>query len=216
MRVQGTPNTTERLIIYKPGKNGVEGRTIKLDAQGRTTVTFDATTITSTTRRLVTTDAGHRDITTAGNWSGKYGATAAWFAGQKIEPAHGFTLNTSAPVYVWPKNDGTARILAGKAPACWTTADQFTMNVGAPTGRAYRLTVYLMDYDNGKRAMEITVKSRDGKVHDRQSATVAETDKGIYLSWDVTGPVTVKARKTEGFNAAVSGVFVDNQQGECK
>jgi hypothetical protein len=132
-----------------------------------------------------------------------------WIAGQKIESTNGYSLRTSAPVYVWPTNDGTARILAGKAPACWTTGEQFTMSVGAPAGKAYRLTVYVMDYDNGKRAMEITVKSRDGKVHDRQTATVAETDKGIYFLWDITGPVTIKARKTEGVNATVSGVFVD-------
>jgi hypothetical protein len=74
-----------------------------------------------------------------------------------------------------------------------------------------------MDYDNTlypARAMEITVKSWDGKVHDRQTATVSETNHGIYFCWDVTGPVTITARKKEGFNAAVSGVFVDPVQKE--
>ena len=83
------------------------------------------------------------------------------------------------------------------------------MNVGAPTGRTYRLTVYVMDYDNGKRGMQLTVKSRDGRVYDRQNTTVAETNQGVYFSWEVTGPATIRARKTAGYNAAVSGVFVD-------
>lgn len=49
-QVQGSPNATARLIIYKPDKHGVEELVIKLDAQGQATVTFDATPITPTTR----------------------------------------------------------------------------------------------------------------------------------------------------------------------
>jgi hypothetical protein len=49
-QVQGSPNATARLIIYKPDKHGVEELVINLDAQGQATVTFDATTITPTTR----------------------------------------------------------------------------------------------------------------------------------------------------------------------
>ena len=220
VQVRGQPRATGRLIVFKPGPNGVEDRAIELDAQGRAAVTFDATTITQAAQKIVsmpvTTTVGRRDTATAGNWHGKYGATAAWLAGQKIEPANGFTLKTAAPVYVWPKDDGTPRVLdlptghAGvRVAACWTTGDRFTMCVDSPSKRPYRLTVYVMDYDNGKRGMEITVKSRDGKVYDRQTANAAETNQGIYFSWDVTGRVTIQARKTEGCNAAVSGVFVD-------
>ena len=46
-------------------------------------------------------------------------------------------------------------------------------------------------------------------ISDRQSASVAEMGNGIYLSWEVTGSVTIKAPKTAGFNATVSGVFID-------
>jgi hypothetical protein len=219
--VQGTPNATARLIVYKPAQRGVEELDVKLDAQGQAAVTFDATTVTPAPRKTLTTDVGRRDTTTAGNWADKYGRTAAWLAGQKIEPAGAFTLTTAAPVYVWPRDDGTARVLVSpsgaRAPACWTAPEHFTMTVNAPAGQAYRLAVFVMDYDNTlypARAMEITVKSWDGKVHDRQTATVSETNHGIYFCWDVTGPVTITARKKEGFNAAVSGVFVDPVQKE--
>ena len=50
-QVQGKPNATARLIIYKPDKKGVEELAVKLDAQGQANVTFDATTITPLTRR---------------------------------------------------------------------------------------------------------------------------------------------------------------------
>jgi hypothetical protein len=229
VEVQGRPKAAARLIAFKPGKSAVENRAIVLDAQGRATVTFNPMAITQTaqqgTSRPFTTTVGRRDTKTAGAWPGKYGTIAAWLAGHKIDPANDFSLRTSAPVYVWGRADATRRVLAlpsgqtgSKVAACWTTADQFTMSVAAPPGRSYRLTVYVLDYDHNKRGMEITVKSRDGKVCDRQNATIEETGEGIYLSWEVSGPVTIKARKTEGFNAVVSGVFVDeataNQEGQ--
>jgi hypothetical protein len=224
VQVQGHPGAVARLIVFKPGAKGVENRLVALDEQGRAAARFDATTITDAIQARTsepTTTPGRRDTATAGAWHGKYGTTAAWLAGQKIEPAHGFNLTTSAPVYVWPKDDATPRILAlppgqsgKKVAACWTTADQFTMSVAAPAGRPYRLTVYAMDYDNGKRGMEITVKSRDGRVYDRQNATLADTNRGIYLTWQVSGPAIITARKTEGCNAAVSGVFVDAEGNE--
>jgi len=222
--LKGVPNATAQVVIWKPGKKGVENRGITLDASGQASATFDATTITKDTSLQDAAQAAsikrRRDTSTAGTWPGAFGASAAWLAGRKIEAAGAYVLTTSAPVFVWPNDDGSARVLAlapgttgPKIAACWTTGDQFTMDVGAPAGKAYRLTVYVMDYDNGKRGMEITVESRDGKVHDAQAATVAEANAGIYLSWDVTGPATIKARKTAGDNAAVSGVFVDETPG---
>ena len=57
--------------------------------------------------------------------------------------------------------------------------------------------------------MELTIKTSEGKVLDTQQATKEETGGGIFLSWNVSGRVTVHARKTEGINAAVSGIFID-------
>jgi len=81
--------------------------------------------------------------------------------------------------------------------------------VPTPAVRRYRLSVHVMDCGDGKRAMDITVKSRGRSLPDRQSATVEDTAKGVYLTRDVTGPATIQAVKTAGFIAAVSGVFVD-------
>ena len=64
--------------------------------------------------------------------------------------------------------------------------------------------------------MEVSLRARDGKVLDTQRATKEETAAGIYLTWKVSGAVTIHARKTEGFNAAVSGVFVDAPPAEQK
>ena len=53
VQVQGHPNAAARLIVFKPGKNGVENRVVTLDAQGRATVTSDATTITQSSQTSV-------------------------------------------------------------------------------------------------------------------------------------------------------------------
>ena len=174
------------------------------------------TPVPSETKRPVTTDKGLHDAVTGGAWAGKYGALAAWLAGHKIEPANGFTLTSAAGGYDWGNAEADARVLAQpagstgpKKAVCWTEANQFTIKVGAPDSRRYRLSVYVLDYDKNGRSLEITVKSRDRKLHDRQTATVAETAKGVYLSWEVTGPATITVSKAAGFNAVVSGIFVD-------
>ena len=91
--------------------------------------------------------------------------------------------------------------------------EEFDLRIKPPKNSGpYKLAVYVMDYDNVRypaRAMEISLRTRDGKVLDTQQATKLETNAGIYFTWTVTGPVTMHARKTEGTNAAVSGVFVD-------
>ena len=115
VQVQGRPRATARLMVFKPGAEGVENRTVALDGQGRATATFDAATISDAIHQRASgpaTTLGRRDTATAGGWHGKYGATAAWLAGQKIGPAGGFSLTTSAPVYVWGKDNATPRVLA--------------------------------------------------------------------------------------------------------
>ena len=42
-QVQGKPNATARLIIYKPDKKGVEELAVKLDAQGQATFKMEVT-----------------------------------------------------------------------------------------------------------------------------------------------------------------------------
>lgn len=165
-------------------------------------------------KRPATTDKGVHDTATSGDWHGKYGSLAAWIAGTKIESANGFSLTTTAPGHDWGAAAADARVPAlpvgatgPKHAACWTTADQFTLHVGAPPNRPYRLTVHLLDHDHNGRAMQVSVKSADGTLYDRQTATAGETATGVYLTWKVTGPARVKVRKTAGMNAVVSAVF---------
>ncbi len=229
VEISGTPNADARLFVCKPSAHGVESRVIKLDATGRASASFDAGTITDTAHALTlasqtfpaTATFVARDITTSGQWRGKYGTTAAWVAGQPVALQNGYTLSLKNGItFVWGKDDQDTRVLqlpsgvaGSKLAACWTAVNEFDLQIKAPKNSGpYKLTVYLMDYANIKypaRAMELSIHTCDGKVLDTQRATKAQTNAGIYLTWTVIGPVTVHARKTEGSNAAVSGAFID-------
>ena len=134
------------LIVFKPGENGVEDRAVTLDAQGRATAAFDATTITETAipDGLATVDQHRgpprhdhrRQLARQVRRSWPPGLPARRSSRPAASPS-----TRPPPVYVWGKDDATARVLAlpagqtgAKVAACWTTGDQFTMSVGAPAG----------------------------------------------------------------------------------
>ena len=236
VELEGAANSSACVFVFKPAAHGVERREVKLDSTGRGRAEFDATTVTDPAKPLAfgspaqpsTAAFAARDATTAGKWRGTYGGTAAWLAGHPPTAPEGYSLRLSqGTTYVWGKDDQTARVLelppgaaGSKLAACWTAGDEFDLRLKSPKrSDSYKLTVYLMDYDNVRypaRAMEVSLRARDGKVLDTQRATKEETAAGIYLTWKVSGAVTIHARKTEGFNAAVSGVFVDAPPAEQK
>ena len=47
------------------------------------------------------------------------------------------------------------------------------------------------------------------RVLDEKPVSVEESAGGLYLSWDVTGPVSVRSIKTAGPDALITGIFVD-------
>jgi len=227
--IEGAAHASTRLFVFKPAANGVEQRVVPLDPAGRATAEFDATTVTDAMQPLAFGSAAPpstaafmaRNGTTSGKWRGTYGSRAAWLAGQPLAAQHGYVLNLRHGItYVWGKDDQTPRVLelppgatGSKLAACWTAGEEFDLRLKCPKDAAsYTLTVYLVDYDNiryAARAMELSIRTHDGTVLNTQHATKAQTNTGIYLTWTVSGPVTIHARKTDGCNAAVSGVFVD-------
>ena len=70
------------------------------------------------------------------------------------------------------------------------------------------MTVYVLDFDHNGRALEAEVLDAEGLL-DRQVASRQETSGGVYLTWVVSGKVNLVLRKTAGYNATVSGVFID-------
>jgi hypothetical protein len=159
------------------------------------------------------------DTKTGGRWQGKAGAVASWMPGvREGERQDGYGLEVlRGRSHAWSyraKND--VRVLWGsldpeaeRQATCWFSPDQVEIGVDPPNDRAYKLTVYVLDYDKNGRSCTVTAAS-DHRVLDSRDVSAVETDRGVYLTWQVTGPVVITVRKTAGENAIVSGVFIDS------
>jgi hypothetical protein len=92
-------------------------------------------------------------------------------------------------------------------PTCWFADDMLTFRVVPADSQSYRLTLYVLDYDRNGRASEITISDEFAPL-DVAEVSAAESMGGVYLTWQVTGPVNVQLRKKAGHNVVLSGVFV--------
>lgn len=226
--VTGVPGALANVFVFDPATSTVDRHRVKLDGGGRARVDLASAPLASGGKDgplalPVAAAFMARDDATAGRWRGRHGAQAAWLAGRPLGSQGGYELSLrDGTVHVWGEDDATARVpevpageTGSKVAACWTAGESFTLSVKPPVEAEetpYRLTVYLMDYDNVRypaRALEVSLHDRTGRVLDRQRATREETGKGLHLSWRATGPMAVTVRKTEGSNAVASGVFVD-------
>ena len=225
VKLGGRPNTTARLVIAKPGKDGVEDCDIPIDASGHASVTLDPDKVSQVAQPLVmhppaTVKPEPPVLGGGGDWVGRFGKTAAWLAGAgdlKMEQ-NGFRMDTDAGVHIWAVNANASddRVLlssnqtaAVRRAACWTAAERINLCVWAPDAKPYRLSVYLLDYDRCGRTHQVALHGANGTLLDTQIAEATATAKGVYLSWTVTGSVELEVTKTTGLNAAASAVFVD-------
>ncbi len=153
-----------------------------------------------------------------GRWHGKYGETGVWIPGLSTgqETKHGFAVQIQrGNPFVWAQEVQDPRVLqhptspeAPRTASCWFDQDTLIVHVSPARDVPYRLTFYVLDYDRNGRAVNITL-SNGFKPLDSRDARVKETGRGVYLTWTVRGPVIAELRKTAGFNAVLSGVFVD-------
>lgn len=156
--------------------------------------------------RFVSHDAG-----SAGSWMGRYGAIAAWLAAAPLSTQKGYRLETASP-YVWAERTDDSRVPANTSGAgrrkatCWFAADSVPVRIVPPDDKPYFVTLYLLDFDRNGRALQVTAS---GDQSPPQKVSAVDTAKGIYLTWRAQGPFSAQIRKTKGFNAVVSAVFID-------
>lgn len=116
-----------------------------------------------------------------------------------------------ASVFTWGDLSTDPRALqavsyAGRRAAAWYSTSTVSIAVPAVNAGPQQLAVYVADFDAAGRAETIEILSPAGAVLD--SRPVANFGAGQYLVWTVAGDVTVRATRTSGPNALVSGVFV--------
>jgi hypothetical protein len=158
------------------------------------------------------------DATTQGSWKGAYGADGSVLAGDaNSPPAYATLAFAGQSPYTWAGSTADPRALQKSAPgstdriaATWYSGNQFTVDVALTDGQAHRLAIYALDWDsyNGGRNEQIDIlDATTGAV--LSSRTLSAFQNGVYLSWTITGHVTVRVTNLNpSSNAVLSGLFL--------
>ena len=149
-----------------------------------------------------------RESPGTGVWGLRFGKLASWTPGRGDERQNGFRLSTGTP-YVWAESTSDVRALVEskdgpRRASCWFAPVDLRVVVTPPDATPYHVTLYIVDFDRNGRALDVAVGSARAVRVSKQ-----ETASGVYLMWRVEGPFNSRIRNVEGFNAVLSGVFVD-------
>jgi hypothetical protein len=153
------------------------------------------------------------DTTTGGNWKGIYGTQGYWMVGAPASlPAYA-SVSTSAPQWTWASTttSQSALMLPGtstsRIAACWYSATQVGFDFNVNNGQLHRVSMYFLDASVSGRQERVDLVDRaTGATLD--SRNLSGFANGIYLTWDITGNVSVRVTPTTG-NAVISGIFFD-------
>jgi len=158
------------------------------------------------------------DTKTQGNWQGVYGADGNYIINglPASIPAYATFNVASGTPYTWAANTSDPRALeTGDGPggsriaATWYSATSVVFNLTV-TG-THEFSLYSSDWDHDGRAETVTVMdpNNNNAVLDTEQLLNSNLGNGEYLSWNISGQVTivVKLNAGSGGNAVVSGVF---------
>ena len=149
-----------------------------------------------------------------GAWKSLVGRAGVVVAGDSgVYPTYASVSVSGASATVWSRYTDDDRALAqpqtrAEIASAWTS-DAFTIAADFTDGKAHRVTLYLVDWDFGRRSQRIdVVDAATGATLD--SRTFSSFEHGTYASWDVSGSVLFRVTKTGGTTAAVSALFIDD------
>jgi hypothetical protein len=153
------------------------------------------------------------DTTTKGSWKGVYGADGYNVIDNAASyPSYAQVTPSGQSDYVWAASTTDLRALqkAGTATdriaAAWNASTSFTIDLNLTDGKAHRVALYLLDWDNAGRSERVDViDPSTGKVLNSQ--TVSGFGNGKYLVWNITGHVQIKITRLAGPDAVLSGLF---------
>ncbi len=152
------------------------------------------------------------DKTTQGNWKGVYGAQGYRIADDATSvPGWATVTPTGHLSWTWSPTTGDTRALqrttTGRVAAAMY-ATSWNVDLAFADGLPHEVAFYVLDWDRDARAQLFElIDAATGATLDRQSASGFEG--GQYLVWRVTGNVRVKVTRQAGYNAVISGIFID-------
>lgn len=121
-------------------------------------------------------------------------------AGGSVTLVNGNTRDRSAP-----QNPNLTR---GNIVGYVQTQGSTSLQVAIADNSTRRLTAYFVDFDRQRRVQRVElVNTQTGEV--LSSQVMRQFERGKYLSWDVTGDVSIRISRLEGPSAVLSAVFFD-------
>jgi hypothetical protein len=157
------------------------------------------------------------DVTTKGSWQGVYGGDGYTLAGDATSlPAYAQFSLSGNQQYVWAPSTSDVRAEqkasgADRMAGCWYVVgpgSAFTFDLNLSDGRAHRVSLYALDWENAGRVERIDVVDADtGTVLDNRG--LSAFSGGTWLSWNVVGHVKLRVVNVAGYTAVVSGLTLD-------
>ena len=153
------------------------------------------------------------DTSTQGNWSSKYGAAGYSLANsvQSLPANVVFTVLGTNGTWTWATDVSDSRALlvpgGGNIAACWyKNHESFELDVNFTDAQTHQISVYAVDWDAQGRTESVAIlDGTSGNVLNTEE--VSNFSNGVYLTWTVTGHVTVNVTSNGGPNAVISGMF---------
>jgi hypothetical protein len=158
------------------------------------------------------------DRTTGGNWRSKFSTDGAVIIGRTNFPAGvgatitggdteivaGSTTKKGALLLPGETRRGSVGYL--RAPTAATVALDFADDLVS-----HQVSIYALDFEKQKRVERVDLLDVNGDLLDRR--TIGDFSKGLYLTWNVVGDVSIRVTRVSGPDAVLSAVFVDESLG---
>jgi subtilisin family serine protease len=156
------------------------------------------------------------DGTSRGNWTDKFGFDGAVVFGDT--PAHPGFVNFSQSGGIFREvkrstSDKRAlyrinRAFGDRVVAYYETDGVMELDIEFTDSLAHRVTLYLVDFEKKKRRQRIEVIDNSTNTV-LSTLEVSDFKNGKYVSYDLSGDITIRITALGGRSAVVSGVFFD-------
>lgn len=214
------PNATAEQLVaaIKAGVDktaGLSGLTANSPAKVATAGRVDA----YNTLRTILNRVGSQVSTLGGDWLSNYGADAAFIFGS-TPSSETFPFATGPLVPDGSAITAISKFKVGDTRLLQTAdgLDRSTSQLTSPTSIAIpfdfgtttqRLSMYAVDVANQKLAQNVQIVDTDtGRV--LQTVNMTQFQNGRFLTFDLTGKVTLKVAGTTANGAVLNGLFLDS------
>lgn len=155
------------------------------------------------------------DTTTSGSWIGNYGAEGGMTSpgGQLPIPSYVRVSGYKNYPLSWSTSTSDLRALqkssgSGRFAGAWHNTNDFYLMLQFQDDATHQVSLYFVDYDRAGREqrLEILDQSTGNRI---EEATISDFGNGVWVSYNLSGRVSIKVTRLAGPNAVLSGVFFD-------